>query len=118
MKRVLPIAFYLSSFWSLFIVSLVVLNNEWALPRAAGGQFDSFPSWLRILYLFNFSLLTIQVIAYIQKRMNLIKIYFWISTLSTIVNFASRSPLERWNAVAAALTAISLFVLIRDSRKV
>jgi hypothetical protein len=118
MKRVLPIAFYFASTWSLFIVLLVVLNVDWALPRAAGGQFDSFPTWLRILYLFNFSLLTLQVIAYIKKRMNLIKIFFWISSLSTIVNLASRSPLERWNAAAAALTALSLFVLIRDSRKV
>jgi hypothetical protein len=114
MKRVLPIAFYLASAWSLFIVLLVVLNVDWVLPRAAGGQFDSFPSWLRILYLFNFSLLTIQVIAYIQKRMNLIKIFFWISTLSAIVNLASRSPLERWNAIPAGVAALALW---RASRR-
>ena len=64
MKKFLNLAFYVSSAWSLFIVSLVVLNIEWALPRAAGGQFEVFPIWLRLLYIVNVALLSLQVFAF------------------------------------------------------
>ena len=109
MKRLLPIAFYLSSVWSFFIVGLVVFNVDWALPRAAGGQFESFPNWLRFLYIVNLSLLSIQLFAYVKKRLPLIRIFFWISLLSTIVNLMSRSPLERWNALPAGIAASALW---------
>lgn len=114
-NRYLPIAFYLSSAWSLFIVGLVVLNVDWALPRAAGGQFEIFPNWLRVLYMGNFALLSIQLFAYVKKRLTLIRIFFWISLLSTFVNLISRSPLERWNALPAGIAA---FALWRASRKI
>ncbi len=115
MKRLLPIAFYLSCAWSLFIVGLVVFNVDWALPRAAGGQFESFPNWLRIVYIGNLALLSIQLFAYVKKRLPLIRIFFWLSLLSTFVNLISRSPLERWNALPAGIAA---FALWRASRKV
>jgi hypothetical protein len=115
-SKVLPIAFYLSSAWSLFIVGLVVLNVDWALPRAAGGQFESFPNWLRILYIGNFALLSIQIFAYVKKRLPLIRIFFWISLLSTFVNLISRSPLERWNALPAGIAAFAQLMLMRNSR--
>ncbi len=118
MKRFLPVAFYLSSAWSLFIVGFVVLNVDWALPRAAGGQFESFPNWLRILYIGNFALLSFQLFAYVKKRLPLIWIFFWISLLSTFVNLISRSPLERWNALPAGITTFALFMLMRDSRQI
>jgi len=108
-SKVLPIAFYLSSAWSLFIVGLVVLKVDWALPRAAGGQFESFPNWLRILYIGNFALLSIQIFAYVKKRLPLIRIFFWISLLSTFVNLISRSPLERWNALPAGIASFALW---------
>jgi hypothetical protein len=117
-NRYLPIAFYLSSAWSLFIVGLVVFNVDWALPRAAGGQFESFPNWLRVLYIGNFALLSFQLFAYAKKRLSLIGVFFWISLLSTIVNLISRSPLERWNALPAGITAFALFMLMKDSRQI
>ncbi len=116
-SKVLPIAFYLSSAWSLFIVGLVVLKVDWALPRAAGGQFESFPNWLRFVYIGNFALLSIQLFAYVKKRLPLIRIFFWISLLSTLVNLISRSPLERWNALPAGITAFALFMLLRNTRR-
>ncbi len=109
MKRFLPVAFYLSSAWSLFIVGLVVLNVDWALPRAAGGQFESFPNLLRVLYIGNFASLSIQIFAYVKKRLLLIRIFFWLSFLSTFVNLISRSPLERWNALPAGIAAFALW---------
>ena len=113
--KVLPISFYISSAWSLFIVGLVVLNVDWALPRAAGGQFESFPNWLRVLYIGNFALLSIQLFAYVKKRLPLIRIFLWISLLSTFVNLISRSPLERWNALPAGVAAFALFMMQRNT---
>ena len=115
--KFLPISFYISSAWSLFIVGLVILNVDWALPRAAGGQFESFPNWLRVLYIGNFALLSIQLFGYVKKRLPLIRIFFWISLLSTFVNLISRSPLERWNALPAGVAAFALFMMLRNTRR-
>lgn len=118
MKKLLSSAFYFSSAWSLFIVSLVVLNVEWALPRAAGGQFEEFPSWLRLLYIGNLTLLSLQIFAYAKRRIRMMHFFFWLSSLSAVVNAISRSPLERWNALPAAVSAFSIYVLMRDLREV
>ncbi len=117
-KKFLNLVFYIASAWSLFIVSLVVLNVEWALPRAAGGQFEAFPLWLRLLYIVNVALLSLQVFAYAKQRLRVLQFFFWLSLVSAAVNLISRSPLERWNALPAAISAYSIFVLMRDFRKV
>lgn len=117
-KKFLNLAFYIASAWSLFIVSLVVLNVEWALPRAAGGQFEAFPLWLRLLYIVNVALLSLQIFAYVKQRLRMMQFFFWLSLASAAVNLISRSPLERWNALPAAISAFSIFVLMRDLRKV
>ena len=117
-KKFLNLVFYIASAWSLFIVSLVVLNVEWALPRAAGGQFEAFPLWLRLLYVVNVALLSLQVFAFAKQRLRMLQFFFWLSLASAAVNLISRSPLERWNALPAAISAFSIFVLMRDFRKV
>ncbi len=117
-KKFLNLVFYIASAWSLFIVSLVVLNVEWALPRAAGGQFEAFPLWLRLLYIVNVALLSLQIFAYVKQRLRMMQFFFWLSLASAAVNLISRSPLERWNALPAAISAFSIFVLMRDFRKV
>ncbi len=117
-KKFLNLVFYIASAWSLFIVSLVVLNVEWALPRAAGGQFEAFPLWLRLLYIVNVALLSLQIFAYAKQRLRMLQFFFWLSLASAAVNLISRSPLERWNALPAAISAFSIFVLMRDFRKV
>ena len=117
-KKFLNLVFYIASAWSLFIVSLVVLNVEWALPRAAGGQFEAFPLWLRLLYVVNVALLSLQIFAYVKQRLRMMQFFFWLSLASAAVNLISRSPLERWNALPAAISAFSIFVLMRDLRKV
>ena len=117
-KKFLNLVFYIASAWSLFIVSLVVLNVEWALPRAAGGQFEAFPLWLRLLYIVNVALLSLQIFAYAKQLLRMLQFFFWLSLASAAVNLISRSPLERWNALPAAISAFSIFVLMRDFRKV
>lgn len=114
MKRILDAAFYLASSWSLLIVSLVVLGNNWALPRAAGGQFESFPTWLRIVYLFNLTLISLQIYVYAKSKLRFLNLFFYLSCLSAAVNLFSRSPLERWNALAAATSAFGIFMLRRE----
>ena len=109
----MPGAFYLASIWSLFIVCLVVLNVEWALPRAAGGQFESFPIWLRMLYVGNVVLLTLQTFAYAKRSPRMMQFFFWLSVISAAVNLLSRSPLERWNALSASIMAVALLKAIR-----
>ncbi len=117
-KKFLNLVFYIASAWRLFIVSMVVLNVEWALPRAAGGQFEAFPLWLRLLYIVNVALLSLQIFAYAKQRLRMLQFFFWLSLASAAVNLISRSPLERWNALPAAISAFSIFVLMRDFRKV
>ena len=112
-KKFLNLAFYVSSAWSLFIVSLVVLNIEWALPRAAGGQFEAFPIWLRVLYVGNVVLLTLQTFAYAKRSPRMMQFFFWLSVISAAVNLLSRSPLERWNALSASIMAVALLKAIR-----
>jgi len=112
-KKLFPVAFYVSSAWSLFIVSLVVLNVEWALPRAAGGQFEAFPIWLRVLYVGNVVLLTLQTFAYAKRSPRMMQFFFWLSVISAAVNLLSRSPLERWNALSASIMAVALLKAIR-----
>lgn len=109
MRHISSGAFYLASLWSLFIVSLVVLNIEWALPRAAGGQFEAFPTWLRLLYIGNLTLLSLQIFAYAKRQIRMMRFFFWLSSLSAVVNAISRSPLERWNALPAGITAFALW---------
>lgn len=109
MKKLIPISFYLGSLWNLLIVTLVVLGSEWALPRAAGGQFESFPTWLRVLYLFNAALISFQVYVYASQKANFFTFFFYLNLASATVNILSRSPLERWNAVAAFTIAYAFW---------
>lgn len=114
MKQVFKIGFYLASIWSLFIVSLVVIGNEWALPRAAGGQFESFPIWLRFLYLINVALISFQVYVFARSKLKFLSFFLYLNLASAIVNLLSRSTLERWNALAAAAMALAIWVLRKD----
>jgi len=41
MKRLFSTAVLLSFIWNLILLIGVVLNMDYALPRAAGGQFES-----------------------------------------------------------------------------
>ena len=66
MKRLFKISVIASFLWNLYLVIGVMLGADYALERAAGGQFDSFPTYIRFLYLLNTAIILWQLIIYLQ----------------------------------------------------
>lgn len=102
----------LSLVWNLTLVLGVILNQEYALTRAAGGQFETFPSGIRIAYILNTLIVVWQYRTLLKiwshRSINptwLPKLFLIISLLSAFVNLISRSPNERWNVIPALIIA-------------
>jgi len=98
--------------WNLTLVLGVVLNQEYALTRAAGGQYENFPTGIRIAYIATAGLLVWQYRTLLNlwghRSINpvwLPRLFLVISLLSTLVNAISRSSAERWNAIPALIIA-------------
>ena len=118
-NRFLIPAAILALIFNIFILSSVTLNLDWVRTRAAGGQFDTFPTALRILY-FVMALLTLFLARWLwnqrngvsternQKIARLLAILF---TVSTCLQLISRSSDERWNAITAIILAITFWRL-------
>ena len=113
MKKLIPALVFASFAWSLYLVLGVVLGADYALTRAAGGQFDSFPTYLRFLYLINTAVIVWQVIVYVRLIQNkaiqpvwTLKVFVILGALGTLANAASRSADERWNAIPMLITTI------------
>jgi hypothetical protein len=113
MKKLIPALVFASFAWSLYLVLGVVLGADYALSRAAGGQFDSFPTYLRFLYLLNTAVIVWQVIVYLRllqskviKPVWTLKVFVILGALGTLANAASRSADERWNAIPMLITTI------------
>lgn len=118
-NRFLIPAAILALIFNIFILSSVTLNLDWVRTRAAGGQFDTFPTALRILY-FVMALLTLFLARWLwsqrngvsternQKIARLLAILF---TVSTCLQLISRSSDERWNAIPAIILAITFWRL-------
>jgi hypothetical protein len=118
MNRIFKASLLLAFGWNLFLVIGVIANQNYALTRAAGGQFESFPSAIRIAYLINLAIVIYQIdllFSKIKRSDLIIKVFFILSTLSFIVNAISRSANERWNAIPAALIALAFY---REMRKI
>ena len=119
-KYLLPLAL-VSLFYNFIVISSVTLNLDWVRTRAAGGQFDTFPTALRILY-FVMALLTLFLARWLwnqrngvsternQKIARLLAILF---TVSTCLQLISRSNDERWNALPAIILAITFGDLVK-----
>lgn len=113
MKRLINLSVFASFAWSLYLVLGVVLGADYALTRAAGGQFDSFPTYLRFLYLLNTAVILWQVIVYVRLLQNkaiqpvwTLRVFVILGALGTLANAASRSADERWNAIPMLITTI------------
>lgn len=113
MKKLIPALVYASFAWSLYLVVGVVLGANYALTRAAGGQFDSFPTYLRFLYLLITAVILWQVIVYVRLLQNkaiqpvwTLRVFVILGALGTLANAASRSADERWNAIPMLITTI------------
>ena len=118
MKFLIPAAL-LSLFYNFVLLLAVSLNHEWVRTRAAGGQFDSFPIGIRILYFFMAVLMGALMFWLWDQRKGLVSVYgqriakfLTISfALSTVMQLISRSSDERWNAIPASILAITFWVL-------
>lgn len=101
---------YLSILWGIFLNLAVVTNADFALKIAAGGQFQSFPAQVRVIYFLQLLLLTLQFRTFrnlltrrVIKPTWLVNFFIFTSTLGLILNLISRSPAERWNAIPLAI---------------
>ncbi|MFM7462547.1 MAG: hypothetical protein ACKO29_00515 [Actinomycetota bacterium] len=110
-----------SLLWNLVLVASVALGDERFSSRVAGGGFDQYPVGLRIAYLPT-TILTISLIwfALVERkvpnrfhpRLHLaISILF---SLSLVVNLASPSEPERFNAIPTLLIAVYFLARYRN----
>jgi hypothetical protein len=120
-SKIFLTALFASFTWNLYLVGGVMLGASYALDRAAGGQFDVFPTYIRIIYILNFALILYQVIIYtrlstgaIIKPHWLVKVFVIAGIIGILLNAISRSPFERWNAIPAAIITWAFY---RELRK-
>lgn len=113
MRKVLPTT---AVAWNLILVLGVIFNQEYALTRAAGGQFEDFPIGIRLAYVLSAVLVIWQYRTLIniwsQTPLNprwLPKLFLGINLLGAIVNAISQSSNERWNAIPALILAYSFW---------
>ena len=110
--RLMKPALLVSFSWNIFLVIGVITNQGYAMTRAAGGQFDSFPTGIRIAYCVTLAILIFQSqILFSKKRWPgaLYAIFFFLGSSSVLMNAISRSVNERWNVIPAAVIAYAFF---------
>jgi hypothetical protein len=117
LKRLFNITVFASFLWNLYLVIGVMLGADYALERAAGGQFDSFPTYIRFLYLLNTAVILWQLIVYLQivkksviKPAWTLKVFVIMGVLGIVANAASRSQQERWNVIPAAIITFTFYI--------
>jgi hypothetical protein len=120
-SKIFVTALFASFTWNLYLVGGVMLGASYALDRAAGGQFDVFPTYIRIIYILNFALILYQVIIYTRlstgamiKPRWIVKAFVIAGIIGILLNAISRSPLERWNVIPAAIITWAFY---RELRK-
>ena len=123
MKRIFKVAVLLSFAWNLALVIGVVLNAGYALPRAAGGQFESFPISIRMLYASQTFVLLYQIYVYLQimqdksvKPVWVPKAFAYLGLVSVFMNAISRSTQEQINVIPASIIAVAFFVASKRVR--
>jgi hypothetical protein len=116
MKRLINLSVFASFAWSLYLVIGVVLDADYASTRAAGGQFDSFPMYLRFLYLINLAVIVWQVAVFLRLVQNKVvkpnwtlRVFVIVGALGTLANGISRSANERWNVIPLLITTLTFW---------
>jgi hypothetical protein len=111
----------ISLFYNIVILTSVTLNLNWVRTRAAGGQFKEFPIGVRFLDL----LMVVFMVFLIgmlwnhrEKQMDpkgptVTRIVGYTFFLSMFFQLISRSTDERWNAIPAAILAVTFIFLSR-----
>ena len=120
LKVLIPLSL-ISLIYNAAILFSVTLNLDWVRTRAAGGQYKTFPIGIRfvdflmgIFMLFLFSMLW----SYRDKPMDdkgplVTRIIGYTFFVSMFFQIASRSSDERWNAIPAAILAITFIAISR-----
>jgi hypothetical protein len=66
MKKFLATFKYLSFAWNLFLLIGVIFEASYALERVAGGQYQSFPRTIHVIYIFNTLFIMYQLFVFDQ----------------------------------------------------
>ena len=112
MKSLLRPLLALSLAWNIYLVAGVIFNQSYALTRAAGGQYETFPAGIRVAYLITIAILFYQVLVLftqVKRPTWIYKVFFFLGIASFLVNAISRSSNERWNAIPAAIIAFAFY---------
>ena len=112
MRSLLRPLLALSLAWNIYLVAGVILNQSYALTRAAGGQYETFPTGIRAAYLVTIAILFYQVLVLftqVKRPTWVYKVFFFLGIGSFLVNAISRSSNERWNAIPAAIIAFAFY---------
>jgi hypothetical protein len=117
-------AVYASFAWNLYLVGGVMLGASFALNRAAGGQFEVFPTYIRIIYILNFALIVYQVVIFGRyeygiaiKPKWIINAFVILGVMGIIANAASRSAEERWNVIPAIIITFAFYRILKSETK-
>jgi len=117
-------AVFASFAWNLYLVGGVMLGASYALDRAAGGQFDVFPTYLRVVYILNFLLIVYQIVIFTRfsygitiKPKWVVQAFVILGVLGILANAASRSVNERWNVIPAFVITAAFYRILKSQSK-
>jgi len=119
------VAAQIALLYNFAILLAVVLDQDWVRERAAGGQFDEFPTTVRVLYfLMAVGSMTLVFLLYdftkgvmTERRIRICRYLGFVFLLSMVMQLISRSSLERWNAIPAFVIATAFLVLSKSGSK-
>ena len=107
--------------YNVALLTSVTLNLDWVRTRAAGGQFKEFPIGVRFLDLL-MALFMVFLVGMLwnhrEKPMDakgpiVTRIIGYTFFLSMFFQLISRSTDERWNAIPAAILAVTFILISR-----
>jgi len=114
-KAYLIYASLLALIYNFVILISVALNQEWVRTRAAGGQYETFPITIRVIY-FLMSIFMATLMLWLWDHRNqslnpqsrrLARILGYTFVVSTFLQIISQSPDESWNAIPALVLAVT-----------
>lgn len=123
-NKIFAAAVFASFAWNLSLVGGVILGASYALDRAAGGQFEVFPPYIRIVYVLIFVLIVFQLEIFRRSLYDrstkpewIIKAFVVIGVLGILANAASPSSNERWNVIPAFFITIAFYRMLKSEAK-
>jgi len=123
-NKIFAAAVFASFAWNLSLVGGVILGASYALDRAAGGQFEVFPPYIRIVYVLIFMLIVFQLEIFRRSLYCrstqpewIIKAFVVIGVLGILANAASPSSNERWNVIPAFFITIAFYRMLKPNLK-